>query len=42
MKRAPVLLILLLAVTPAFAHVGVGSTTSFAYGLGHPCRASTT
>jgi urease accessory protein len=37
MKRlVPILALLMLAASPAIAHVGHGSTTSFTAGLGHP------
>ena len=37
MKRlVPIVALLLLAVSPAIAHVGHGSTASFTAGLGHP------
>ena len=36
MKHASIPLILLLAATPAFAHVGVGSTSGFPTGFDHP------
>jgi urease accessory protein len=39
MKRAATAAVLLLAATPAFAHVGVGDTSGFATGFGHPLSA---
>ena len=36
MKRIAFASLLLLAATPAFAHVGVGSTASFTAGFAHP------
>ncbi len=36
MKRIAPVTLLLLATTPAFAHVGVGDTSGFAAGLQHP------
>ena len=36
MKRISLLSVLLLAASPAFAHVGIGETSSFAAGFGHP------
>src|SRR5664279_4465319 len=36
MKRISLLSVLLLAGSPAFAHVGIGETSSFAAGFGHP------
>jgi len=36
MKRISLLSVLLLAASPAFAHVGIGETSGFAAGFGHP------
>ena len=36
MKRIALLPLMLLAATPAFAHVGVGATSGFAAGFAHP------
>jgi urease accessory protein len=36
MKRLPLAAAAMLAATPAFAHVGIGSTASFAAGFHHP------
>jgi len=35
-KMLPIVTLLALTATPAFAHVGVGSTASFAAGVAHP------
>ncbi len=36
MKKIPLAALLVLGASPAFAHVGVGSTASFAAGVAHP------
>ncbi|HEX3858188.1 MAG TPA: HupE/UreJ family protein, partial [Pseudolabrys sp.] len=36
MTRIALIIALLLAASPAFAHVGIGSTASFAAGVAHP------